>query len=49
MPPEALSLAQIVTQAAKQINLTIQYQVVPFSPTLIQDLVTGNYELITFG
>jgi len=47
--PEALSLAQIVTQAAKQINLTIQYQVVPFSPTLIQDLVTGNYELITFG
>lgn len=47
--PPALKLAQIVTQAAKQIGLNIQYQVVPFTPTLTQDLTTENYQLITFG
>ncbi|WP_231112390.1 ABC transporter substrate-binding protein [Stygiolobus azoricus] len=47
--PLDLNLAQIVTQAAKQIGLNIQYQVVPFTPTLIQDLITGNYQLITLG
>ncbi|TRM74656.1 ABC transporter substrate-binding protein, partial [Sulfolobus sp. A20-N-F8] len=47
--PPALKLAEIVTQAAKEIGLNIQYQVVPFTPTLIQDLLTENYDLITFG
>ena len=47
--PPSLKLAEIVTQAAKQIGLNIQCQVVPFTPTLVQDLVTGNYQLITYG
>ncbi|BFH74777.1 hypothetical protein SJAV_27210 [Sulfurisphaera javensis] len=44
-----LNLLFSLTQAAKEINLTIEYEVVPFTPTLKQDLITGNYQLITFG